>query len=47
MLQDPSLRLEGSAGVVGRDPVDQAGEGRILRGGGREEVDAKNSISSR
>lgn len=45
MFQAPSL--ERSAGVVGRDPVDQTGEWRVLRGGGQEKVDTKNSISSK
>lgn len=43
MLEGPSR--EGSVVVVRRDPVDQAGEGRILRGGGGEEVQARNRIS--
>lgn len=40
MFEGPSR--EERTSVVGRDPIDQAVQGRIFPWGGREEVNAKN-----
>lgn len=43
MLEGPSR--ESGASVTSSDSVDQAGQGRVLRGVGREKVEADNRVS--